>query len=129
MEYAKIGRMLGSKLTIWTVRLHVVTVTAATLAFLLSALAVDSDIDYRILSAQSANELVIHAKVIGDALEQMTPDANCHVGHSCFSVIVPVSNVALERFGSSPESPTNAHFKPYEVRYLLFHPPRRLSQV
>lgn len=129
MESAKIGRMLGSKLTIWTVRLHVVTVTAAILAFLFSALAVDSEIDHRILSAQSTNELVIYAGVVGDALEQTAPDANCHVGHSCFSVIVPISNVATERFGSSPESPTDPSFKPYEVRYLLFHPPRRLSQV
>ena len=129
MESAKIGRMLGSKLTIWTARLHVVTVTAAILAFLFSALAIDSTIDHRILAAQSANELVMDAMVDGNALEQTAPDANCHVGHSCVNVIVPISNVASECFGSSPESPTDPHFKLHEVRYLLFHPPRRLSRV
>jgi hypothetical protein len=129
MESAKIGRMLGSKPTSWTVRLHVVTVIAAILAFLFSALTVGTEIDHRILAAQSANELVIDAGIVGDALEQTAPDANCNVGHSCFSVIVPISNVASERFVISPENPTDPHFKPYEVRYLLFHPPRRLSQV
>ncbi|CAN0555218.1 unnamed protein product, partial [Ectocarpus sp. 8 AP-2014] len=117
------------KLTIWTVRLHVVTVTVAILAFLFSALTGDSEIDHRILAAQSANELVIDAGVVGDALEQTAPDVNCHVGHSCDSVIVPISDMASERFGSSSESPTDPHFKPHEVRYLLFHPPRRLSRV
>lgn len=129
MESEKIGRMLRSKLTKWSVRFHVVTVTAAILAFIFSALAVDSEIDHRILSAQSANELVIDTWVAGAAVEQAAPDVNCQVGHSCFSVIAPISNVASERFGNSPESLTDPHFNPYEVRYLLFHPPRRLSRV
>ena len=129
MESAKIGRMLGSKMTKWAVRLQVVTVTAVILAFLFSALTVDSEIEHRILSAQSANELVIDAWGVGDAVEQTAPDVTCHVRHSCFNVIVPISNVASERFVSSLESPTNPHLKPYKVRYPLFHPPRRLSQV
>lgn len=121
--------MLRLMPTKWNVRLHVVTIAAAILAFLFSALTVALDIDHRILSAQSANEFVIDVWVVGDAVEQTAPDVNCHVGHSCFSVIVPISNVALERFVSSSESPTDPHFKPYKVRYPLFHPPRRLSQV
>ncbi len=129
MESAKVHSMTASKLTKWTVGLHVVTVTAVILAFLFSALTKVSEIDHRILSAQSANELVFDGGVVGDALEQTTSDVNCHVGYSCFSVIVPISNLALERFVSSPENPTESYFKPYEVKYLLFHPPRRLSQV
>ena len=129
MESEKIGHILGSKLTKWTVRLHVVTVTAVILAFLLSALAMAFEIDHRAVSAQSANKLVIDASVVGDAPEQTSPDVNCHVGYSCFSVIVPISNVTLDRIVSPPESPTDPHFKPDELKYLFFHPPRRLSQV
>lgn len=129
MKSEKNGRMSGSRLTKWTVRLHVVTAFAVILAFLFTALTVDSEIDHRILSAQSANELVNDAWDVGDALDQTAPHANCHVGYSCFSVIVPISNLALGRFVSSSEIPTDPHFKPYEIRFLLFHPPRRFSQV
>ncbi len=123
METEKIGRVLGSKLTNWTVRLHVVTVTAVILAFLFSALAMASEIDHHTLSAQSASELVIDASVFGDAVQKTAPDVNCHLGYSCFSVLVPISSLALDRFVSSPEGPTDPRFKPYEAKSLLFHPP------
>jgi hypothetical protein len=129
MESAKNGRVLGSKLTNFAARLHVVTVAAVILAFLFSALQMASEIDHHILAAQSANELVIDAMVDGNSLERTAPVPNCQVGHSCFSVIVPSGNLALERFVRSPEIPTDPHFKPYEIRFLLFHPPRRFSQV
>jgi len=129
MDVAKVGHMLGLRLTNWTAPLHAGAVTAAILAILFSALAVGSEIDHRSLSTPSANELVIDAWVVGDVVEKMAPDMNCHLAHCCFSLNVPISTVALEHFGSSPECPTDPNFEPYEIGYLLFHPPRRLSQV
>ncbi len=129
MEFAKVRRMSGSNLTWWPVRLHMVTVAAVILAILISALAMDSKIDHRILSTQSANEMVIEAGGNIDASKQTSPNTNCHPGYNCSSVIVPTSSLELERFVSLPEGPTDARVKPNEVKYLLFHPPRRLSQV
>ncbi|MGY9046862.1 MAG: hypothetical protein ACKVKF_07285, partial [Rhodobacterales bacterium] len=70
MEFAKVRSMSGSKITKWTVRLHVVTVAAAIFALLFSALTVDSEIDHRILSATAANELLIDAGGVDVAPEQ-----------------------------------------------------------
>lgn len=129
MESAKVGRMLGSKLTNWKVRLHVVIVTAAIMALLLSALTVDSEIDHRNLSAQSVNESVTGAGIVGADSRQTVSETDCHFGHSCLGVIAPSSGPVLLGVVEASVRPTEPHFNPSGAAFLLYQPPRTLSQV
>ena len=109
--------------------MHTVTVIAVTAAFLFSFLAVDPQVDHHIPSVQTAAELVSHSAGIGDAAEKIVPDVNCHYGPGCVAVIVPSGSLVPVYVVGSPERPTYPHVKASWVRYLLFHPPRLLSQV
>ncbi|WP_047033045.1 hypothetical protein [Hoeflea sp. IMCC20628] len=121
--------MFRLKIAKWTVRLYAVTVIAVTAAFLFSVLAVAPEIDHRIPSVQTAAELVIHSAVIGDAAEKIVPDVNCHYGPGCVAMILPSGSLVPAYVVGSPERPTHPHIKSSLVKYLLFYPPRLLSQV
>lgn len=111
-------------------RLHAVIVIAVLSAFLYSALVAAPEIGHHIPSAQSANELVIDVAGVGDDAEnKAVPGVNCHIGHSCLALIIPSSSLVLVIGIGSPERQYDPHFTPSGVRYLLFQPPRFLSQV
>jgi hypothetical protein len=121
--------MFRLKIAKWTVRLHAVTVIAVVSALLYSALAVAPEFDHHNPSAQSANELVTHVAGVGNDAEKTVPGVNCHLGHSCLAVIIPNSSLIPVGGVGSSEFQSNPLFTPSGVRYLLFQPPRLLSQV
>ena len=121
--------MFRSKIAKWTGRLHAVTAIAVTAAFLFSVLAVAPEIDDHMLSVKTVSESVTYPARIGDAAEKIVPDVNCHHGPNCLAVIVPSGSLVPVNAVGSPERPTRLQVSSSGVRYLLFHPPRILSQV
>jgi len=113
----------------WVIWMRLVTVTAAVMAILVSALAISPDVDHDVLPTQSTIVSLLDAGVADDGFAQPVADTNCHVGHSCSVAIMPGSELALTRFDSAPELPREPGHQPSGAGYVPFHPPRFLSQV
>jgi len=113
----------------WVIWMRVVTITAAVMAILVSALGMSQEIDHHVLPTQSAIVSSLDAGVADDGLAQAAADTNCHVGHSCSVAIMPGNELALTRFDSAPELPREPGHQPSGAGNLPFHPPRFLSQV
>lgn len=113
----------------WTVWLRTLTFTSAVLAILVSALAMSPEFDRSILETQLAVALVADTGLAGDSPAQSAPNTKCHIGHSCIFVNIPGSDLALARLDGEPKLLRVARFKTSGAGYLLFHPPRFLSQV
>lgn len=109
--------------------LRAVTVSAAVMAILLSALAMSPEFDHRVLPTQSAIASVADVGVADDGLARPAADAKWHIGHACLLAIMPGNELALTRFDSTPELPRVTGYKLSGARYPPFHPPRFLSQA
>jgi len=111
--------------------MRAVTVAAAVMAILVSALAMSPGIDHRLLPAQAGVASPVNSGVVvvnGPA--QSTPDASCHFGHSCTFLILPSNNLAsMTRFDGAPEPLYTKQYQPSRAGDMPFHPPRLLSQV
>tara|TARA_R110000787_G_scaffold56629_1_gene129982 strand:+ start:78 stop:407 length:330 start_codon:yes stop_codon:yes gene_type:complete len=109
--------------------MRTVTVTAAILAILFSALAHSSELDHRVLPVQVS---ITSDTVLGlgdDGHASSEAETNCHAGYSCLFVIIPSENSALTRFHSELQLFHLAVFLPSEARNPPFEPPRILSLV
>ncbi|MEP3300466.1 MAG: hypothetical protein ABJN75_05415 [Hoeflea sp.] len=121
--------MFRLKISKWTVRLHAATVIAVVSALIYSALAVAPEFDHHNPSTQSTNELVTHVAGVSDDAEKAVPGVNCHLGLHCLAGILPKSSLVPVGWVGSSERQFDPHFTLREVRYLIFQPPRLLSQV
>ncbi len=108
--------------------MRVVTVTAAVIAILVSALAVSPEIDHHVLPSQLAVASVADAGVVDSNLAQSEPAINCHIGHSCTAAIMLPNETAFAHFYGAREFPRIEGYQSSGAVYPLFHPPRDLSQ-
>ena len=113
----------------WVIWMRTVTVTAAILAILFSALAHSSELDHRVLPTQGdvTSDTVLGLGDDGHAVS--TAETGCHAGHSCMFVILPSNNLALTRFHFALQLFHLASYLPSQAGNLPFQPPRTLSQV
>ncbi|MEQ9038871.1 MAG: hypothetical protein RIE24_10995 [Silicimonas sp.] len=121
--------MIRPMQNIWSLWLRVMTVAAAILALVLSVSLISPEVDHRTISLQSTAALAGVRDAIGDAATHPASDEKCHVGHCYQLVIIPSNGMAMTGLIDAQERPIEPHFKPFRVLYLLFHPPRILSQV
>lgn len=113
----------------WTVRLHVVTITAVIVAVLFSALMIPSEVDHHVPPSHQSLELAADIGGSGDAPAHTQSDKSCHIGHSCLLAIVRSDDLALVGMVKNPERPIKPNYKPSVTGNLLLQPPRTLSQV
>jgi hypothetical protein len=109
--------------------MRAVTIAAAVMAILFSALTTLPEIDHQILSSRPVVASVADSGAFDDGSVQPEPDAKCHVGHSCLLVIIPGNEIAIAHFDGVPEFPRVTGYAPSGAGELPFHPPRLLSQV
>jgi hypothetical protein len=112
----------------WAVWLRAMTVTAAVMAILVSALAISPEVDHHALPTQSTVASAAEPGVIDDGSTQAAPATNCHSENSCIFAIIPRYPMGLTRFDAAPELLRVTGYRPSGAAYLLFHPPRVLSQ-
>jgi len=112
----------------WAVWLRAVTVTAAVMAILVSALAISPEVDHHAPPTQSTVASGADTGVIGDGPTQPAPTTNCHSGNSCILAIMPGYELVLARFDGAPELLRVTGYRPSGAANLPFHPPRILSQ-
>ena len=108
--------------------MRAVTFTAAVMAILVSALAMSPEIDHHVLPTQLAIASVADAGVVDSNLAQSEPAITCHIGHSCAGAIMLPNETAFVHFDGAREFPRAVGYQPSGAAYLLFHPPRDLSQ-
>ncbi len=113
----------------WGLWMRAVTVTAAAVTILVSALAMSPEIDQYLPLTQPAITFVADTGTVDAPSVQFVPDTNCHGGHSCVLAIMPSDGLALTRCESAQEFPRLTHYDPSRTGYLPFQPPRILSQV
>ena len=113
----------------WELWMRAVTVTAAAVAILVSALAMSPEIDHHVPLTQPAITFVAGTGTVDTPSVQLVPDTNCHGGLSCVLAIMPSDSLALTRFESAQEFSRLTHYDPSHTGYLPFQPPRILSQV
>ena len=124
--YGLMFEFMQSNQAVW---MRAVTVAAAVMAILVSALAMSPEIDHRVLPTQSAVVSAMNTDVVDDGFAQPAADTNCHIGHSCAVAIMPRNETAFVGFDRAGALPCVADYKPAGATYPLFHPPRVLSQV
>ncbi len=113
----------------WELWMRAVTVTAAVVAILVSALAMSPEIDHHVPLTQPAITFVADTGTVDTPSVQLVPDTNCHGGLSCVLAIMPSDGLALTLFKSVQEFPRLMRDNPSRAGYLPFQPPRNLSQV
>ncbi|WP_138934993.1 hypothetical protein [Roseovarius arcticus] len=109
--------------------MRAVTVTAAVMVIVLSALAISPEIDHHDPSTQPDIALVVGTDAVNAVFVQSVPDTACHGGLSCVLAIMPSDGLALTRRESAQDFPRLMRVKPSRAGYLPFQPPRNLSQV
>ena len=113
----------------WGVWMRAVTVTAAVMVIVISALAISPEIDHHDPSTQPDIALVVGTDAVNIVFVQSVPDTACHGGLSCVLAIMPSNGLAVTRRESAQEFPRLMRVKPSRAGYLPFQPPRNLSQV
>ncbi len=109
--------------------MRAVTVTAAVLTILVSALAMSPEIDHHVPLAQPAITFVADTHSVDTPAVQLVPDTNCHGGLSCVLAILPSDGLALTLYENAQKFPRLTRYDPSRAGYLPFQPPRFLSQV
>jgi len=113
----------------WGVWMRAVTVTAAVVAIIVSALAMSPEIDHHVSLTQPSITFFADTGTVDTTSTQPVPDTNCHGGLGCVLAIMPSDGLALTRCKSAQEFPRLTHYDPSRTGYLPFQPPRILSQV
>ncbi len=113
----------------WGVWMRAVTVTAAIVTILVTALAMSPEIDHHDPSTQPDIALVVGTDAVNIVFVQPVPDTACHGGLSCVLAIMPSDGLAVTRRETAQEFPRLMRDNPSRAGYLPFQPPRNLSQV
>ena len=113
----------------WVIWMRTVTVTAAILAILFSALAHSSELDHRVLPTQGDVTSGTDLSLADDGHADSSSGTGCHAEHSCMPVIIPSNDLALMRVHSALQLFHLAGNLPSQAGYPPFQPPRTLSQV
>ena len=124
--------MFGSVQKNWGVWMRAVTVTAAVMVIVISALAISPEIDHHDPSTQPDIALVVDTdavNIVSVQSVQSVPDTACHGGLSCVLAVMPSDSSAMTRFKSVQEFPRLMRVNPSRAGHLPFQPPRNLSQV
>lgn len=115
--------------TKWVVWIRAVTASVAVLAILVSALSMSPEINHRILPEHPAVASVADVGPADDGAAKHAGDTKCHIGHSCILAIMPSNESTLTHFERAPDFRRAISYLSSAAEYLLFHPPRILSQV
>jgi hypothetical protein len=113
----------------WVIWMRVVTLSAAALAILVSALAMSPEIARHVLAKQPVVASAAEVSVVNVSVLNPLTDTKCHGGFGCTVAIIPNTEFALTRFGSAPNFSRLAGYKPSRVGYLPYYPPRFPSQA
>jgi hypothetical protein len=113
----------------WVIWMRTVTVTAAILAIVFSALSLSSELDHRFLPTQDSITLDTELSIANDGHAASEAETSCHAGYSCLFVILPSNDLALTRLHSALPLFHLASYLPSQAGNLPFQPPRTLSQV
>ena len=113
----------------WVIWMRAVTVTAAIMAILVSALPMSPEIDDHFLPAHPAATSGADVGAINDGVARPASHTICHIGHGCMLVILPANDLALMRFDSAPGLSRVTGYLPSVAGDIPFHTPRILLQV
>ena len=121
--------MLGSMHRNWGTLMRRVTVTAAILAIVFSALGLSPELDHSAPLTQHAVALETDLGLANGGHAASSAEADCHIGYSCTLVVLPSHDLALPRFHRASEFFLLAGYLPSVVAHIPYHPPRTLSLV
>lgn len=123
-------KLLKINLAIW---MPAVTIATVVMAIFVSMLAMSPALDHHVLSTEPATVSVVGATVdagvANDGIAQPAVGSNCQFGHFCAAAIMPGIGTNVVGLMGALSHSGPADFQPSKAAYLLFHPPRDVSQV